>query len=458
MKEISRLEARILACEISNSTILKDTRDIKELMIDLSGKMEDLLVRAETQPARIDSMINFMSPNRKENDTPNIHPALRYKNNIDETWAIVARRSTNRAKTQGISTDNTVLGGRPALPNQKSPSHGTWNCSGASHGNQRSVKGTSDLTLETTKNGHPNRYEALRQAIPAYQRISEIEYHRLEVPNLRPKPRKMAIRGDLTMDQIENVKRGFTSKTLSPMITLHFEGMKRNRTMEIKSVFRSIGIKTLWIRNIGFIGKSVMELLTFQNKKDEVVRVLEKYEIHLIENFDPLSLGNLKNEAKYAGLTVEEKKGLAEKLYKSRIEKTVERLPKTGIHNRLRNYLWSKIHPRSGTNQRPLETVGPLGDKPTVSTIGMAGAELVYLDFPETLEVDMTDGEGERSEDEHSSTNDLEQLESNKHPLSSCEDSDNSQGGQIDGTRGRLSKQQRFEQDGESTDSSTSKC
>jgi hypothetical protein len=151
------------------------------------------------------------------------------------------------------------------------------------------------------------------------------------------------IHNDLTIEQIENIKNGFSSRPISPIVTLHFEGMKRNRITEIKSVFRSIGIQPSWVRNISFIGKSIMELITFENKKIEIINLLEKYSINYMTNFNPKAPENIKNENINSTLTQKERELLAGTLHNNRLKKILERLPMTGVHNRLRNFLRKQI-------------------------------------------------------------------------------------------------------------------
>ena len=184
-----------------------------------------------------------------------------------------------------------------------------------------------------------NRFAELQHSIPSYQRMTYEEYER-NVPNIQrpPRQRQNKIQGNLTKDQIMNVKNGHSSRPISPMVILYFSAAKRNRITEIKSMLKSIGIPLHWIRNIGFIGRSVMELTTFEDRQQDIISKLENYEILIIENFDPLSIDNLKDDRKYSGLTEAQKKEAAARLHRTRLLKTLDRLPKTPINNRLRNF------------------------------------------------------------------------------------------------------------------------
>lgn len=193
-----------------------------------------------------------------------------------------------------------------------------------------------------------NRFEALQQSIPAYRGMSYEEYSIPSQTEARMTQRS-SIRSDLSKKQIDRVKNGFSSKPISRMVILYFRGMKRNRISEVKSMFKSIAIPPHWVRNISFLGRSIMELTTFQDRKDEIISKLDKYEIHIMEGFDPLSTENLKDARKFSGLDEAQKKEMAERLYRTRLQKIIERLPKSGVQSRLRNFLNVTLNPKSLT-------------------------------------------------------------------------------------------------------------
>ena len=151
------------------------------------------------------------------------------------------------------------------------------------------------------------------------------------------------VRRELTTDQINNIKKGFSSKIFSPMVTLHFSGIKRNRIFEVKALMHNCGIELKWIRNISFIGRSILELISYADKQAIIVDSLAKFEISFIPDFNPLDSTNIKDEKKIHGMTPEEKQALSEKLFRKRLEHTLARLPKAAVHNRMRNYLQMKL-------------------------------------------------------------------------------------------------------------------
>jgi hypothetical protein len=164
--------------------------------------------------------------------------------------------------------------------------------------------------------------------------------------------------------EMDNVQVGLSSRAISPMVTLYFEGMKRNRITEIKSFIKTLGIPLPWVRNVSFIGKCVMEIDTFEDKRLAIISKLATREIKWLEHFNPRSPENLRDERKFSGKTKEEKEALAIDLYEARIQKTINRLPKRGEFNRYRNFLNSKIRPKQQTPKRgtspPLFSASPL--------------------------------------------------------------------------------------------------
>lgn len=208
---------------------------------------------------------------------------------------------------------------------------------------------------EKRPSASPNRFQDLSESIPAYRGKTEAQYD-IEQFNRR-KNQRGKIRGNLTVEQIQRIKKGLPARGLSPMVTLHFEGMQRNRIVEIKSMFKSIGIEPRWVRNISFIGRSIMELITFEDKKLKIISLLENHEITWLEKFNPVSIDNIKNDTKYSGLTIQEKEILAKKLYTTRLQKTYDRLPKDGIHNRMRNYLNLQLNPKQKRATGPEDTL-----------------------------------------------------------------------------------------------------
>ena len=260
----------------------------------------------------------------------------------------------------------------------------------------------NDKTNSTGSNIiHRNTFRDLQVSIPAYRNMTEEEYYGTGKPPAAPKasgPQKRQVNGSLSASQIENIKNGRSSQHFSPMTILHFTGMKRNRIFEVKSLFKSIGITLSWIRNISFVGRSVMELITFEDKKVQVINYLEKYGIIFMPTFDPLSTENLKDSRKYAQIDDEKKKALAEQLYRKRMALTLARLPKNGVHSRMRNFLNTQLNPAELTNVSPQEHIT---SSPITKNQVADGASQVTIVTPEADSTIVGSHEsGDRSSDD----------------------------------------------------------
>lgn len=199
-----------------------------------------------------------------------------------------------------------------------------------------------------------NRFKALSESIPSYRKYETVEafeaYQEAKKP--QPKVRK------LTQNQMERVKKGKSSKTLSPMTMLYFEGLRRNRPTEVRSFLYSLDIPKKHIRNISFVGANILEITTFLDCKVSIIKKLATQEVNYLPNFDPKSADNLKDNNRYGSLeSHEERDAMAKKLFATRMLKTVERLPKTGVNNRLRNYYLSIIRNLDQPNTSSATTI-----------------------------------------------------------------------------------------------------
>ena len=190
-----------------------------------------------------------------------------------------------------------------------------------------------------------NHYDALKTVIPSLGRSKATgDDGHAQIPG-------NGLVRKLSNEEMKRVISGRSSRASSPMVIIYFRGVKRNRICEIKSVLLTVGIRRGSIRNISFIGKSVMELMTFEDCRQEVIDKLASVNITQDRLFDPLSTENIKDERKMSpNMSEEDKQRLAEKFYRSRIEATIKRLPLDARENRLRNFLLSRLAPRRSTN------------------------------------------------------------------------------------------------------------
>jgi hypothetical protein len=157
-------------------------------------------------------------------------------------------------------------------------------------------------------------------------------------------PKKTKLKPYFTEGQLERILKGWSAQPSSPMVVLYFEGLRRTRIRMVKDVMIFLGVKEHWIRNISYVGSRIMELITFDDVKDEIILKLQKKNINLLKDFDPLSVNNVRNSAKFS--TTKSNEGLlklTKNMYVNRLKKTLEDLPKTPINNRLCNFQKSRI-------------------------------------------------------------------------------------------------------------------
>jgi hypothetical protein len=256
---------------------------------------------------------------------------------------------------------------------------------------------------------HTNRYKELAEVIPAYHKLSESTEPGTLGSSMYTKPRAPKYR-QMTADDIERVKQGKPLRPRSSMVNLYFEGFRRNRPTDVKNTFKCIGIPLGSVRNISFIGSSIMELLTFNDAKDLIIEKLASIKVTNLANFDPLSIENIKNTNKFPKvITDEDKKALAKKLYISRLKKSLERLPTDPRNNRLRNYYTLLIRnaekgestvPSTPTIDTALTAVPPATADTDIPSIG---ADVQPTIEPVTVDVsmdDVTKKRKDRSDDE----------------------------------------------------------
>ena len=247
---------------------------------------------------------------------------------------------------------------------------------------RRGARAPSPRRPSIVPDSRTNRFKALSESIPAYAKFDNEEHYVAHVSSTATSRTTRL----LSREEMNNVKKGRPSKGSSPMIHLYFEGMRRNRPTEIRSFLHSIGIQPRHARNISFIGGSVMSILTFEDVKDVFIEKLATEGIVHLAHFDPLSADNLKDSKKFGNLkTDEERKQTARRLFINRTLKTIERLPKTPINNRMRNYYQSILDNLSKSNEAPLQNV----PKHDTHDVVMSGTHDVAMpDTPDVLKSD----------------------------------------------------------------------
>lgn len=203
---------------------------------------------------------------------------------------------------------------------------------------------TSDATRRNNQRiAEQNHFNSLREAIPSMDRSIATRQAAIEKQTNNNKK----IRA-LSEDEMQRVISGKPKKKSSPLCTLYFRGMRRNRISDIKCVLLTIGIKIGTVRNISFIGKSIMELITYEDNKDDIVTKLALRNISQDKYFDPLSIDNIKSPKHInESMTQEEKQAIANRFYLNRLKAQIDRLPADRRQDRLRNFMTSHTDPEN---------------------------------------------------------------------------------------------------------------
>ena len=185
-----------------------------------------------------------------------------------------------------------------------------------------------------------NRYGALHE-IPDHDNNAYANYS--QAPRERQSnSSKIKV---LTREELEFFKTGGSN---SPMTFLYFSGCARGPIHRIKSIMYTAGIHLQAIRYIKFIGKQIMEVITFEDSAQDIIRKMATVGITHEANFDPLATDNVKNpKLLEENQTEEAKLALAKKLFTQRLTKMAESLPENPRFNRLRNFLNSRTRPRT---------------------------------------------------------------------------------------------------------------
>jgi hypothetical protein len=119
---------------------------------------------------------------------------------------------------------------------------------------------------------------------------------------LKPIDKTQAISGLSIKQLVERVSTTAKKERFSPLCTRHFSGITRRPIKEIRTLMDRVGVNNSLIKNITFIGESLMEVITFENYAMDLTNILR--EARKLENceklvidpvkFDPLSRDNIK--------------------------------------------------------------------------------------------------------------------------------------------------------------------
>jgi BMFP domain-containing protein YqiC len=141
----------------------------------------------------------------------------------------------------------------------------------------------------------------------------------------------------VTREEFMNIKNGLPPKTTkySPMKYLYFTGVKKNQISLVKASLAFCQVRVSAVRNIGFIGRSVMQLLTFEDYAIELIEKMTANSYIHLPDFDPLSVEAFK--------AVGGSEVLAVGKYCKKQKDCLARLPTHESYNRLRNFLQKEV-------------------------------------------------------------------------------------------------------------------
>jgi hypothetical protein len=348
------------------------TLEFAEEMTSISCEIEDMKKNMDQNKHAINALANTSKQSANEIATMKKTLELILLR-IEQlaTHPMAAPQPVHRAMTYHVADSTTSYPPRPMSPTPLHPSQPITS-------SQKPTETWSEVTKRGAARQRPintvsnrpmteeNRFKALATHIPAYAKhdnVASFEATR------QPKIKK------LSKEEMANIKHGRPARTSSPMIFLHFKGFRRNRISDVKSFLYSLDIPLYCIRNISFIGKSVMEITTFLDMKDMIVSRLHAEDVVYIPDFDPLDISNLKDEGKFGNLKDESAKSDAsQKLYIRRLTLTLERLPKTARNTRLRNFYESIIN---NLNKQPSPNVA---DSTTLANVYVADTSTSDVD------------------------------------------------------------------------------
>lgn len=109
-----------------------------------------------------------------------------------------------------------------------------------------------------------------------------------------------APRRPLTVEEVARIQKGFGPAPRTEFDRLYFEGQKKNRLGLIRDTFRFAGVEMRHIRDVSFVGKSVMMVITARDYTKTLVEVLRTIHLKHLVGFDEL-------EAKWMARTLREK-------------------------------------------------------------------------------------------------------------------------------------------------------
>lgn len=209
------------------------------------------------------------------------------------------------------------------------------------HGKHARTSRNYGMNKRTMTEVERNKYEALydrdlNEVIPGRQLAHETRNATVrQYSGAVPKERKK-----LSKDEMDRMAKGLTRRNTVPMCFLHFSGIKKARFADIKDFLYTAGIKMGTLRNISFIGNSILELISFITEKEEIAQKLEAAGLKYERDFNMRSPDNVKSEWNVeASHTMEKRMELSEELRVRRLNRIYSKISDEPRNHRLKNFL-----------------------------------------------------------------------------------------------------------------------
>jgi hypothetical protein len=123
-------------------------------------------------------------------------------------------------------------------------------------------------------------------------------------PKFKPIDKNNSIKGLSLSQLVDRCSTAVRNDKFSPLCTVHFSGISRRPISEIRTVMERVGVDNTKIKNISFVGDSIMEIITFERYATDLAntlkdaRKLQGCQKLLIDpvQFDPLAHDNIKRK------------------------------------------------------------------------------------------------------------------------------------------------------------------
>lgn len=162
----------------------------------------------------------------------------------------------------------------------------------------------------------------------------------------------------MDMEELDR-KKGEYRATKGKKCQLYFSGIKRRPLGQIRALARHYGLDARKMLNISFIGMSVMDVTCFESDQAQITEILNKHQIKVIPDFDPMSIDAIKVEPKFdkevdQKLIIRAKSEVAKDRYRKRLTAEIKRLnPNQMGLKKYFEYRLSRIDEATNNRQQP---------------------------------------------------------------------------------------------------------